>query len=73
MEISLNNRQTFGHGKPLQPLATIERHIYNQESKTGECGELPDNNRYPLFRYLSVATRIENAPVCPKCLEAVGA
>lgn len=71
--MSLNNRQTFGHGKPLQPLATIERHIYNQESKAGECGEKLDPARYPLFSFYSVATRLTKAPICPKCLEAVEA
>jgi hypothetical protein len=69
--INLNNRQTFGHGVAGQPLDTIERHIYNQETKAGECGERPDPKQHPLFSYFSIVTRIVKAPMCSKCLEVV--
>jgi len=71
--LSLSSRQTFGYGKAGQPLATIERHIYNLDTKAGECGEPVENNRYPLFSYYSIVTRLHNAPVCAKCMEVATA
>ena len=65
MNDNLNWRQTFGNGQAGDLLSEIVRHLYNQETKAGDCGIKP--KQFATFSYYQVVTRITKAPICQEC------
>jgi hypothetical protein len=64
---SLNHQMTYGNGQAGDLLSEITRHLYNRETKAGQCGDTL--GPYPIFSYFHVVTRITKAPICKDCLK----
>jgi hypothetical protein len=61
-------RATFGNGQAGERLSEIVRHLADHTGRAGLCGITA--NPHPISAWLSVAQRIQHAPICADCYRA---